>query len=108
MVLCEGYATALSLDAALQRLPGPYTVVACFSAYNLQLVSEGFPQGVVCADNDASKTGELAARETGLNWTMPPDVGTDFNDLHQRRGILAVTQALRVAFEAAGAYREAF
>lgn len=98
IVLCEGYATGLSLDAALRRLEGPHAVVVCFSARNLEIVAEGLPGAVVCADNDESKTGELAARRTGLFWTMPPDVGTDFNDMHVRHGLLAVTEALRQMF----------
>jgi putative DNA primase/helicase len=95
VVLCEGYATGLSLDAALSRLPGPHTVVVCFSATNLEIVAEHTPRAIVCADNDASKTGEVAATRTGLPWTMPLEVGTDFNDLHQRSGVPAVVDLLR-------------
>lgn len=95
ILLCEGYATGLSLEAALRRLPGPCAIVVCFSARNLEIVAEDLPKAIVCADNDVSQTGELSARRTGLPWTMPPDAGTDFNDLHASRGILAVTEALR-------------
>lgn len=95
VVLCEGYATGLSLDAALQRLPGPHTVIACFSARNLEIVAEDLPKAAVCADNDASLTGEQTARRTGLPWVMPPDVGTDFNDLMSQRGLHAVVEVLR-------------
>lgn len=95
VVLCEGYATGLSLDAALKRLSGSYSVVVCFSAFNLTLVAEAFPYAFVCADNDESRTGEDAARRTGLMWAMPAEVGTDYNDLHQRSGVLAVMEALR-------------
>lgn len=94
-VLCEGYATGLSLHAALQRLPGPYTIIVCFSAGNLELVAQYFPGALVCADNDESKRGEEAARATGLEWRMPPDVGTDFNDMHLKCGVFAVTEVLR-------------
>jgi putative DNA primase/helicase len=52
---------------------------------------------VVCADNDASGAGERAAKATGLPYTMPPDTGTDFNDMHQACGIYAVIAALRGA-----------
>jgi putative DNA primase/helicase len=97
IALCEGYATGLSIDAALSRLTGPHTVIVCFSAGNLEAVAERVRSGVVCADNDASKTGELAAQRTGLPWIMPPDIGTDFNDLHQQAGLAAVVNALRVA-----------
>jgi putative DNA primase/helicase len=95
--LCEGYATALSLEAALKRLPGPHAVVACFSASNLELVAPRFPEALVCADHDASRTGETAAARTGLKWVMPPEVATDFNDMHLAHGLLAVTEVLRSA-----------
>lgn len=95
VVLCEGFATGLSLDAALSRLGRHHAVIVCFSARNLELVAERFPRAVVAADNDASRTGEASAKATGLTWTMPPDVGTDFNDLHQAKGLYAVISALR-------------
>lgn len=94
IVLCEGYATGLSLHAALQRLPGPHTVIVCFSAGNLELVAEYFPTAIVAADHDESRRGEQAALATGLAWCMPPEIG-DFNDLHLTRGIHAVTEVLR-------------
>lgn len=95
VVLCEGYATGLSLDAALSRLARPHAVIVCFSARNLELVAQHFPNAIVAADNDASRTGENSAKTTGLTWTMPSEVGTDFNDLHQSKGIYAVVAALR-------------
>lgn len=95
VVLCEGYATGLSLDAALSRLGRHHAVIVCFSARNLELVAERFPRAVIAADNDASRTGEMSAKATGLTWTMPPDVGCDWNDVHQRRGLFAVVAALR-------------
>lgn len=94
VVLCEGYATGLSLHAALQRLPGPYSIVVCFSAGNLELVAQYFPGALVCADHDESKRGEEAALATGLEWRMPPEIG-DFNDMHQKCGVYAVTELLR-------------
>jgi putative DNA primase/helicase len=94
VVLCEGYATGLSIHAALQRLPGPHTVIVCFSAGNLELVAKHFPGALVCADHDESKRGEEAALATGLEWRMPPEIG-DFNDMHQARGVYAVTEVLR-------------
>src|SRR3546814_7594504 len=76
---CEGYATALSIQAALKRLYRRASVVVCFSASNLAHVAKSLG-GRVVADHDESGTGERAARETGLQWCMPPDVGTDAND----------------------------
>jgi len=97
-VLCEGYATGLTLDAALARLTGKHCVVVCFSAMNLVTVARHFPHAVVCADNDMSGTGEEAAKKTGLKWTMPYEVGTDFNDLHQAMGLYAVVERMREVF----------
>ncbi len=94
-LLCEGYATALSLDAAVKRLPGPHAVIVCFSVANLELVAPHFPGALICADHDASGAGERTARATGLPWVMPSDVGMDFNDLHLRDGLHAVVEVLR-------------
>lgn len=98
ILLCEGYATALSLFAALKRLPGPHCVIACFSAGNLEHVARLFRDAYVCADHDESGTGQRIAEATGLPWAMPPEAGTDFNDYHQRHGLLAVTELLRGMF----------
>lgn len=95
LVLCEGYATGLSIEAALQRLPGAHTIIVCFSARNLEIVAESFQSAAVAADHDESKTGEQSAQRTGLKWVMPPDIGTDFNDMHLRHGLHAVTEVLR-------------
>jgi len=90
---CEGYATALSAHKALQfsRLPG--SVVACFSAHNLVLMATS---GIVLADNDASRTGELAAQRTGRPYWMSPIVGEDFNDYALRLGGFKASQALKL------------
>lgn len=97
VVLCEGYATGLSIESALERLPGPHTVIVCFSARNLEVVAEQTPGALICADNDASGVGETSARRTGLKWVMPPNVGQDFNDLHRAKGLAAVMEVLREA-----------
>jgi putative DNA primase/helicase len=97
IALCEGYATGLSIDAALQRLPAAHAVIVCFSARNLELVSQKFPGAFVCADNDESGVGEKAARATGLKWLMPSEIG-DFNDFHLKHGLHAVMEMLRETF----------
>jgi putative DNA primase/helicase len=38
--------------------------------------------------------GEYYAKQTGLPYGMPPVVGTDFNDMHQRDSIFAVQRVL--------------
>jgi hypothetical protein len=62
------------------------------------MVAESYPTAAIGADNDESKTGELAAIRTGLQWTMPGTTGMDFNDMHLKCGLLAVTDALREVF----------
>lgn len=94
-VLCEGYATGLTLQKALALLPGPSRVVVCFSAMNLERVAPLYEGAVVAADNDRSATGERAAQATGLRWTMPYEVGNDWNDVHQAMGLHVVVERLR-------------
>ena len=96
-VLCEGYATGLSVRAALAGLCLPARVTCCFSASNLATVAERRRHAVVIADNDRPVaqfgglgTGEFYARRTGLPWAMPTDLGTDANDLHLGRGLPAL------------------
>lgn len=95
VVLCEGYATGLSIDAAIKRLSGPHAVLVCFSAGNLEIVAQSFPQAVIAADNDRSATGEETAKRTGLKWTMPYEVGTDWNDVHVNLGLHVVMERMR-------------
>ena len=88
---CEGYATALSVQAALRYLSRQGQVVVCFSAGTLARVAR---HGYVIADNDASEAGEKAARETGLPWWMPPKVGMDANDWHMSQGVSALADGI--------------
>ena len=89
--LVEGYATGLSLLAALRSVGLHASVVVCFSASNLIAVADQIPGNrYVYADNDVSKTGENAAIQTGLPWTMADQVGYDANDLHKNNGLFAV------------------
>ena len=88
---CEGYATALSVRDALKMLYRRAAVVVCFSAHNLAQVTS---HGYVVADNDKSDTGEKYAKQTGLPYWMPPEVGDDANDFHQKHGARALADAL--------------
>jgi putative DNA primase/helicase len=93
-ILCEGYATALSARHALKNLKRRYTLHVCFSAGNMLKVAAGLPGGFVLADNDASGTGEKAAREIGWPFWMSDRVGEDANDFHLRMGLFALAQEL--------------
>ena len=92
---CEGYATGLSIDAALRLLRLSARVMVCFSAANLVHVA-GNVAGArfVFADNDVSLTGENAAKATALPYIMSPIQGEDANDVHVRAGVMAVARLL--------------
>lgn len=96
-VLCEGYATALSVRAALTALKRRYTLSVCFSAHNMKAIAKTLPSGFVVADNDASLTGQRVAQEIGWPYFLPPEVGQDFNDYHRATSLFKVSQALRSA-----------
>lgn len=100
-VLCEGYATALSIRAALTAMKARYTLFVCFSAHNLGRIAKTLPVGLIVADNDASGTGERVARESGWPYFMPPTVGHDFNDMHRASSLFKCSQALRSALAGA-------
>lgn len=89
--LVEGYATGLSLHAALRSVGLKASVVVCFSAGNMVAVADQIKgRKFIYADNDESKTGEKSAIETGLPWTMSDTVGHDANDDHKKSGLFAV------------------
>lgn len=89
--MVEGYATALSVKAAVTHLRLSANVYACFSDSNLAYVAPLLTGArYVFADNDKSGAGERAARATNLPWTMSSTVGQDANDLHVASGIFSV------------------
>lgn len=96
--LCEGFATGLSIEAAIRLLNLRDAVMVCFSAGNLVHVAAALRglvrEQIVFADNDASGAGERAARATGLRYCMAPTVGDDANDMHMRDGIYKVASLM--------------
>lgn len=99
--ICEGYATALSVYAALALLGRSATVLSAFSAQNVAKVAQALPGAVIAADHDKPVeqfdglgTGEHWARKTSCQWVMPPMRG-DFNDMHKAEGLRAVALKLR-------------
>lgn len=93
--LVEGFATALSVEAAVGLLKLRDAVLVCFSAGNLQHVAPLLTgERVVFADNDASGAGEHAAQATGLRYCMAPTVGHDANDMHMVNGIYRVSSLM--------------
>ena len=99
-MVCEGYATALSVRAALKQMKQRYTLHVCFSAGNMAKVAAGLERGIVIADNDASGTGQQVAQQIGWTTWMSDRVGEDANDYHQRVGMFEFTQSLTHTFNA--------
>lgn len=94
-LLCEGFATGLSIDAALQMMRADASVLVCFSAQNMQHVAGQLGSRVfVFADNDASGTGERVAKAIGRPYCMAPVVGHDANDWHMAEGLVPLCSAL--------------
>lgn len=93
-ILCEGYATALSVRLAMKQLKRPCSIHVCFSAGNMLKVADGLVEGLVIADNDASETGETTAKKIGWKYWMSDTVGEDANDYHKRVGLFKFTQSL--------------
>ena len=93
--LVEGYATALSVHAALSQLHLKASVLCCFSDSNLVHVANQISgKKFIFADNDISRAGENAAIKTGLPYCMSETVGNDANDDHVEKGILHVCKKL--------------
>lgn len=99
--VCEGIATALSVNAALRLLNASATVLCAFAASNVAKVARSIPGAIIAADNDKPVetlgglgTGEFYARQSGQKWIAPPVLG-DFNDFHQSAGLRDVAMYLR-------------
>ena len=93
-IVCEGYATALSVRAAMKQMKQRYHIHVCFSAGNMVKVAAGLEPGLVIADNDKSGTGQQAAAEIGWPVWMSDKEGEDANDAHRRMGLFAFSQSL--------------
>ena len=96
-IVCEGYATALSVRAALKQMKRRYAIHVCFSAGNMVRVAEGLQPGLVIADNDESGTGQEAAASISWPIWMSDVVGQDFNDYHRQHGLFRASQSLTEA-----------
>lgn len=94
-LLCEGYATALSVKAAMTAIKLPYTIRVCFSASNLEEVARSLTDFIIIADNDANGVGERAARNANKPYWISPTIGEDFNDYHLRCGLFQAASSLK-------------
>ena len=82
VILCEGFATALSIRRVLKSAKRRYTLHVCFSASNIVEVAKQFPECFIVADNDPM--GIRMAKKTGQAYWVSPVEGEDFNDFEQR------------------------
>lgn len=94
-VLCEGYATGLSVIRVMQALKVQARVHVGFSAGNLKKLAPNLPIGIVVADNDKSLTGQKVAEEIGWPYWISDQVAEDFNDCHQRIGLFAIAMQFK-------------
>ena len=122
---CEGYATALSVRAALKRLYRDQHSEAwvCFSAGNIPNVAKSRRRSMVIADHDwwrcpkkecrakwdyeskrcpscgssgvTEPAGEKHAKQTGLPYWIPDEPGTDANDVMLSHGVEALADVIR-------------
>jgi len=94
-ILCEGWATGLSIDLAVRQMGLRVCVLVCFSTSNLvHVAGKVAGRAFVFADNDASEAGEKAAQQTGLPYCMPPVLGWDANDWATELGLMPVCAAI--------------
>lgn len=99
-ILCEGYATGLSVRMALKSLKKRYTIHVCFSAGNMVKIAAQLPTGFVIADHDklnpvtGTRAGHEAAKKIGWSYWMSDVEGEDANDAHQRLGLFKFSQSL--------------
>lgn len=92
-IFCEGYATGLSIRAAMKAMKHRYTIYVCFSAGNMREVAAKINGGLVVADND--DMGIKTAQAIGKPYWLSPVGGEDFNDFHLRTGLFSAMQALK-------------
>ena len=97
MFLCEGFATALSVQSALNEIGVRRGVATCFSAHGLCAIARRYPRALVIGDCDDSGAGQRAAKASGRPYWIPHEPG-DANDLHQSHGIEAVITGVRRLF----------
>lgn len=94
-ILCEGYATGLSIKKASDSIGLKLCVVVCFSDSNMVYVASQLKKkSYIFADNDKSNAGENAAIKAGLPYIMADEVGDDANDLMHKNGLFSVAKKI--------------
>lgn len=83
-IICEGYATALSIRRVMKFLRKRYTIHVAFSAGNIATIAKSIKKCVVVADHDP--IGIKTAKATGRKYWVSDMEGEDFNDMEMRVG----------------------
>lgn len=95
-IICEGFATGMSIRNAMRHLKKRYKIHICFSAGNMVEIAKSLHDPFVVADHDP--VGIRTAQKIGRYWLSDKD-GEDFNDAEQRLGVEEVSQSLLTAIE---------
>jgi putative DNA primase/helicase len=91
-ILCEGFATGMSVRRAMKYLRERYTIHVCFSAGNMLEVAKNLRDPLVIADNDSM--GVATAKKIASCYWLGSE-GEDFNDTEQRIGTQLAAESLR-------------
>lgn len=83
-IICEGYATALSIRRTMKFLRKRYTIHVAFSAGNITNLAKRLDKCVIVADHDP--IGIKTAKSTGKKYWLSDTEGEDFNDYEIRVG----------------------
>jgi putative DNA primase/helicase len=90
-VVCEGYATALSVRKAMKHLGIRYKIHVAFSANNMLEIAKDL-DCIVIADNDP--VGVKTAKQIGKPYWVSDTEGEDFNDMERRVGVEQISLTL--------------
>jgi len=90
-ILCEGFATGMSVRRAMKHLRERYTIHVCFSAGNMLEIASGMTDPLVIADNDP--VGVTTAKKIASRYWVG-EANEDFNDAEQRLGTAGVAESL--------------
>lgn len=91
-IVCEGFATALSVRRAMKHLKQRYKIHICFSASNMVEIGTKLKNPIVIADNDPM--GIRTAKKIASDYWVAKAEGQDFNDAEIALGTEAVAQSL--------------
>lgn len=91
-IVCEGFATAMSVRRAMKHLKQRYKIHICFSASNMVEIGTKLKNPIVIADNDPM--GIRTAKKIASDYWVAKAEGQDFNDAEIALGTEAVAQSL--------------